>query len=189
MDGLHGEMNQGKHNGNTTLVDYGILNEISDIRVHVCFAARRCYAYKTEEGRNAINKYKHVILEKSARQGDIITAMGYPMPLDYIDDVREIIIPDVWLSILKPQVKDKEDEKGRKAIRVIIGLLKRGHFPLWIDSKDEEDQALQISGVDILVSCKQKIQVKCDFRGGHKKYGGTGNLYLQTKECNPYKLK
>ncbi len=31
-------------------------------------------------------------------------------------------------------------------------------------------------------------QVKCDFDGGRKELGGTGNLFLQVKEANPFKL-
>ena len=38
---------------------------------------------------------------------------------------------------------------------------------------------------DLLVTASLRIQVKCDYRGGPRELGGSGNLFLQTHECNP----
>jgi hypothetical protein len=44
---------------------------------------------------------------------------------------------------------------------------------------------MQFEGLDIVVATRVRIQVKLDFRGGERELGGTGNLFLQTAECNP----
>jgi hypothetical protein len=49
---------------------------------------------------------------------------------------------------------------------------------------------VQIDGDDIVVltgANRVHIQVKCDYPGGDKALGGTGNLYLQVAERNPLK--
>jgi hypothetical protein len=63
-------------------------------------------------------------------------------------------------------------------------FLVHGRFPIEFDPKIVEGRGLQIEGMDIIVNCKVKIQVKCDFTGGRKPLG-SGNLFLQTAECNP----
>jgi len=49
------------------------------------------------------------------------------------------------------------------------------------------ERMMQISGIDVTMQDNMKIQVKMDYNGGDKRLGGTGNLYLQTAECNPYR--
>ena len=50
-------------------------------------------------------------------------------------------------------------------------------FPL---SHDKSNSGVKC----IVVNGKWRIQVKCDYDAGP---GGTGNLFLQTAECNPLK--
>ena len=57
---------------------------------------------------------------------------------------------------------------------------------MYCDPAIVKEMDLQINGVDIVINMNTKIQVKCDYRGGPKAYGGTGNLYLQVRECNPF---
>lgn len=58
------------------------------------------------------------------------------------------------------------------------------------DYSHDLGKVIDIKGTDIYVttvSGKVKIQVKCDFIGGEIEYGGSGYLYLQTAERNPFK--
>jgi len=57
---------------------------------------------------------------------------------------------------------------------------------MWINAKESEQKDVQLRGTDILVACNKRIQVKCDYRSG-KKPNGTGNLFLQKSERNPFK--
>jgi hypothetical protein len=84
-------------------------------------------------------------------------------------------------------------DKGRKAVELVAAMIRNGLFPLpyavgQLDSDPAKD--MQINGDDIIVDLganRVHIQVKCDFRGGDKALGGTGNLYLQVAERNPLK--
>jgi hypothetical protein len=49
-------------------------------------------------------------------------------------------------------------------------------------------KSMQIDGSDIVVSNRVHIQVKCDFDAGQKLLGGTGNLFIQESECNPFRF-
>ena len=61
-------------------------------------------------------------------------------------------------------------------------MLKKNLIPVAFHIQEVTDRTMQISGTDILVSARYKIQVKCDWR-----VGDTGNIYLQTQERNPLK--
>lgn len=183
--GIFGETNQEEPNGNAILVEYGIQNEQSDIRAHVCFAIKRVYIFKTINGLKAIED--RIYKERSAYQNGIETAKGYAVPISDIEDIREISISDEDIEFLSPDINDTETDKGQKAMWIVTGLLKKGLFPLWLDTENADSKEMQISGIDIIITCKKRIQVKCDFKGGSRILGGTGNLFLQIKECNPYK--
>jgi hypothetical protein len=47
-----------------------------------------------------------------------------------------------------------------------------------------DDWEFQVRGVDLVLARRVTIQVKCDYNAGN---AGTGNLYIQTKECNLFK--
>lgn len=173
--------------GNTRLVEYGIQNEKSDIRVHVCVKARRIYAYHTADGVNTISSapFKKVPVFTNG----IKTAEGYLVPPRSITGCQQITIGDgVWEAsgILQCSEKGQQGAKGDAAVYVTKEALKQGLIHLDMSITEIDDEDLQIEGTDIYVRASVKIQVKCDYRGGPKAFGGTGNLFLQIAECNPF---
>jgi hypothetical protein len=84
-------------------------------------------------------------------------------------------------------------QKGQIAVNVVLKMLKDKYIPFPIIVEENTDAITQIKGTDIiLVSQKIRVQVKHDSRAswekGDGKYKrGTGNLYLQTQECNPWR--
>ncbi|MBU1067002.1 hypothetical protein KKE60_04415, partial [Patescibacteria group bacterium] len=169
--------------GNTQLVEYGIFNEGSLLRAHVCVASRVVYVFETGKVVELIRSgnYRNV----PVYTGDIVTATGYLVPPMDIPGCFEVHVPVKWWG----KVGFREDEnttiKGNKAVAVVKGLLKNGLFPLKVNPKEIKGQELQIKGLDIYVHLKTLIQVKCDYNGGEN---GTGNLFIQDKECNPYRM-
>jgi hypothetical protein len=91
---------------------------------------------------------------------------------------------DFWLSFRHDL---STSIKGAKAVLVVKALLQDGHFPLWLAVAKDANRSIQVAGADILVYCKHRIQVKCDYFAGDREgmKACTGNLYLQTSECNP----
>lgn len=168
---------------NTRLVDYGIIQEKSDIRAHVSVAGKCVYVYPTNAGIEAIRKGSY--RKAPAYTGDIKTAEGYLVPPKDISLCRTIEIPDHIMQKANFDEADTTTQKGDKAVRVVRWLLSTGRFPLWTDSRVIEDHDLQIDGMDIVVRMNTRIQVKCDWRAGNGQ-GCTGNLFLQVAECNPY---
>jgi len=167
---------------NTTLIDYGIHEEDSYIRAHVCPIVKIIYVFKTQEVIKVLDKYPEV----PGRQPGISfpTAMGRLVPPNDIFDIRPLYWNSYpwWESFNE---NDSTEKKGKLAVLVVTSIMKIGRFPLWFDAKEVEDINIDIQGTDIIVCGKWKIQVKCDFRAGPKELGGTGNLFIQTKECNP----
>jgi hypothetical protein len=175
-----------KATGNTQLVEYGIQNEKSDLRAHVCVVAGRVYTYATEDGQAAIAT--GAFRTRDVKTHNIVTARGYLVPPGRIKGCRWVDIPQVWRThpALKIEHSDSTGVKGERAAQIVRGLLIQNKFPLFAGTADMvSDEVLQVQGIDISVTVR--IQVKCDFRGGHRDAGGTGNLFLQTHECNPFK--
>jgi len=90
----------------------------------------------------------------------------------------------------------KEDSlgtKGHKAVVTVQNMLKRGKFAfprldgVGGDSQVVTEKQIDIRGTDIIVFARIKMQIKCDYRGGPQELGGTGNLYLQVAESNPFR--
>ena len=175
--------------GNTKLVDYGIRNEKSDIRVHVCVNAQKVYVYPTMEGIAAIETGKYRLCDVKTR--GIITAQGYLVPPSRIRRCMPINAKR-FLDNHPINFSDSTSVKGSKAIDVVLEMLRIGHFPFFVSTEEITDEVLQVSGADIYVNARMKIQVKCDFNGGDPKRDGTweeritGNLFLQIAECNPF---
>lgn len=169
------------------LVNYGIKNEQSDLRVHVCIKAKRIYMYETQKGVDMIktNNYRKV----SATQPgvDCITSYGYIIPPDDLDAIC-VTIPSDMLLYLPIQEDEPTSDKGYKASTYVKYMIESGIIPFKLRAKEITNYNMQISGVDIVVSLSKKIQVKCDYAGGHKEFGGTGNLFLQTQEINPLNM-
>ena len=79
--------------------------------------------------------------------------------------------------------KDKTSDKGNRAKEVTKVAILCEWIPFGGKVKEITDLPNQILGID-LMSGPIKIQVKCDFEGGPKELGGTGNLFLQIAERN-----
>lgn len=173
----------------TQLHDYGILNEQSDYRIHVCPLAGKIYSYPTASGIDACLSGKHQ--KRSATQPGVsyATAEGFCVPIDSIPDIRCVSIPDSYLDRWFANVSRESTttHKGNMAARLVARMLQTGTLPLPLYGKLVSNMRLQLDGVDILVDCRLRLQVKCDWRGGVGS-NCTGNLFLQTAECNPHKL-
>jgi hypothetical protein len=176
-------------NAEPELFEYGILTEASDIRAHVGVAGRAVYIFQTKVAVQLLtaNLGKYPI--KPAEQPDVdgITATGWCVPFGDIPDIRRVRYHSYPWQNFSP--KDKPSEKGRKAVEVVTALLRIGKFPIWIDATESPDVVLQITGTDVIIFNKTRIQVKCDWRCGNERPWPecTGNLFLQKSERNPLK--
>jgi len=177
--------------GKRDLVRYGIQNEHSHIRVHVCPRARRVYVYPTIRGIEAIESGKHRRVYGTQSGVSFATSEGYLVPPFEIRECVSLSInPNVWRH-MNFNESDDTSTKGGKAESMIVQMLKRGMLPIPAIGENIADADMQISGCDIYIKPnalrKQEIviQVKCDYPGGESEYGGTGNLFLQIAECNP----
>lgn len=178
--------------GNRSLIDYGIQNENSHIRAHVCPIVRRVYVYPTACGMATIGSGDYPKVGGHQPGVNFITSEGYLVPPFDIQRCAAISINDgVWDALAFAET-DSTSVKGRKAVRLVVGMLKHGLFPFPALAEEITDEDLQISGADILIKAgvvaKEGtiIQVKCDLKGGEAELGGTGNLFLQVSECNPF---
>lgn len=173
--------------GNTRLVEYGIHTEKSDIRAHVSVTTKSVYVYMTTSGVDAISNndsYRKV----PAYTGNIITAMGYLVPPADIPGCKRIVIPNDLLQNAKlTNPKETTTAKGNKAVYIVKEMLKRRLIPFSFDVAEITDEMMQISGTDIFIKAQAKVQVKCDWTAGPRELGGSGNLFLQIAECNPFK--
>lgn len=179
-----------------SLVDYGIHNENSHIRTHVCPVVRKVYVYPTKSGVQAIEtqRYHRVLAYQEGVKSP--TAEGYLVPPFDIERCVGMSFRDnVWEAIAF-RADESTSEKGKKAVRLVIAMIGNGLFPLLAALVAEEitDKELQVRGQDIIVPASAIhakediiIQVKCDYIGGESDLGGSGNLFLQTAESNPLK--
>jgi hypothetical protein len=168
------------------LVDYGIHKEQSDMRAHVCVLAGAVYIFPTRCGVRAIESGRYV--GKTATQPGHrhkATAFGYPVPVTAIDQMVSIGVARI-IGQFDFREDDTTSTKGDKAVRLVAHMLRNGIFPLPVNPQIALEHELQISGTDIEVRAKYRIQVKCDYKGGIGP-GCTGNVYLQTAEINPFK--
>jgi len=168
------------------LVSYGIQNEKSDIRAHVCPLAGRVYVYRTRDGLSVIEKRGGELKTAPAFQRGIKTAEGYLVPPRLIPNMRRVRIPASWIEHYRFSDDDDLSLKGRKATDLVCHMLRSGAFPLWVEAGEVTDHDIQISGMDIYVKASTRIQVKMDYRGGEGDPPVTGNLYLQVAERNPF---
>jgi hypothetical protein len=170
--------------GNTKLIDYGIQTEESDLRVHVCPKIGRVYYYNTSDGLATIRlkDYKKMPVFTNS----IKTAEGFVVPPSDIPGCVELK-PSItnWNKFFNQT--DTTSKKGDLAVRLVKAIIKNGELKLTLNPIEITDLNMQISGTDIIVKSNIRIQVKCDFNGGSKQLGGTGNLFLQVSECNPFK--
>lgn len=177
-------------NGNGRLVEYGIQNDGSDFRVHVGYKSQHIYVFATQAGREALEREKARLELKQGGQPGVNgnTYAGYPIPISAIYDIQSILVPiDIYLAY--PIIKEEmTSTKGVKAVGIVADMLKRQLIKLPVSVSLIDDKDMQIKGTDIIIQSKLCLQVKCDFLAGERQYGGTGNLFLQTAECNPRRL-
>jgi len=168
--------------GNTELVEYGIFQDESNIHAHVGVLAKTVYVFPTHEVVELIGtgKYREVSVETDG----IITAMGYLVPINHVPHCQAVRIPENVFRGCRFSEGDSAGLKGDKAIMVVKWLMGAGKFPIWLRPEIIEDVQMQISGTDIIVGCRARVQVKCDYRAGNGN-GCTGNLFIQAAECNP----
>ncbi len=164
------------------LHEYGIHTEQSDIRAHVSVVCRTIYVFKTESGRAAIREFSPPLRQAYQEGVAGATAEGWIVGVGMIPDIRRLRF-DSWPEWPRFFPSLSTSEKGAMAVRCVISAMKLGRFPFWLDAAENDDHDIQVSGTDIIVACNQRIQVKCDFRGGDPP--GTGNLFLQRAERNP----
>jgi hypothetical protein len=167
------------------LFEYGIQTEGSDIRAHVSVVNQTIYVFPTRNGLEAVDRKPRE--ERCACQPGVNgpTAVGWLVPVDEIADVRRVKFTS-WEGWTQFRPNLTTSRKGKLAVTCVIGAMKRGRFPFWLDATEDERQNVQLLGTDVLVFCKKKVQVKCDFYSGDKPLG-TGNLYFQRAERNPLK--
>lgn len=177
--------------GNTKLVEYGIQNEQSDIRAHVGVLAGKVYVYSTVRGlatlRDGLAKglyQPRAAYTNVGHRGQVQTATGYAVP---VANIKHVAIDAAGIITAQGfSETDSTTAKGNKAQNVVEYLLKRGLFPLPVAPEIVRDIDMQRQGLDIVVTGRWRIQVKCDWRAGTGHPQCTGNLFLQVAECNPF---
>jgi hypothetical protein len=144
------------------------------------------YVFPTRNGLEAIERTSPPL--RSASQPGVKgrTAEGWCVAVNAIADLRRLHFKSwsgwsQWTPVLPTS------RKGWLAVQCVIAAMKAGRFPFWLDAEEDERQNVQIQGTDLLVFCRKKVQVKCDYYAGDKPLG-TGNLFLQRAERNPLKL-
>ena len=169
--------------GNTDLVEYGILQEESDFRAHVCVKACRVYVFETEAARKVVAA--GVFPERPVYTDGICTARGVLVPMYALPYVAKVTIPNNVQSWIL--ASHDTGTKGARAARLVRDYVQRGRIPLPLKTKTQRAVNVQLAGVDLVVADAVRIQVKCDYHGGPRALGGTGNLFIQTHECNPWR--
>ena len=163
------------------LFPHGIFEENSDVRAHVSVLEKIIYVFPTKNGISAIRTHNPTIREAFQPGVEGATATGWLVRPEWIEDLRRLRFTywDRWLEFDERMPTNK---KGRLAVECVIESMRKGRFPFWMDATEDQRENIQISGTDILVFCKKRVQVKCDYP-----VGKTGNLFLQKNERNPLK--
>lgn len=169
------------------LFEYGIQTEGSDIRAHVSVVNQTIYVFPTRNGIDAVVRAPREERYAGQRGVEGPTAVGWLVPVEEIVDLRRVKFSS-WEGWTQLRGNLSTSRKGQLAVTCVIGAMKRGRFPFWLDATEDERQHVQLLGTDLLVFCKKKVQVKCDFYSGDKPHG-TGNLYFQRAERNPLKQR
>lgn len=177
--------------GNTQLVNYGIQTEQSDYRAHVGYKTQHLFVFSTASAKQVLQKEQRRyelknVNSRDMRGNDICTAKGFPVPLSDIPSLQEIMIPPDVYKKHPIILSDPTTIKGVQAVSIVVEMLKRHLILLPIEVHEVTEKTLQIQGQDILVKANLRIQVKCDFSAGRKPEG-SGNLFLQIAECNPFR--
>jgi len=169
---------------NQKLIEHGILQDESNYRVHVGFRVGAIYVFPTESGKEAVRTGKYREVDAWQKGINYPTGKGIIPPWHEIKGCREVEIPDEVLKVADCKRDDNTSVKGQKAVAVVRSMQIMNKLPIPITITEVRNEDMQIAGVD-LATRLVTIQVKCDFDCGDKGKKGTGNLFLQTHECNP----
>ena len=169
------------------LFEYGIHTEGSDIRAHVSVVNRIVYVFQTFRGIEAIEKYNPELRKAGQNGVQYPTAEGWLAKPEWIEDLRRLKFFS-WAHWPELNENQSTSKKGVLAVRCVVDAIRSGRFPFWLDTSEDDRKNIQIKGTDIVVFCRKKIQVKCDYRSGDIP-NGTGNLFLQKAERSPLKRK
>jgi hypothetical protein len=166
------------------LHEYGIITEQSDIRAHVGVANKTIYAFKTRSGVEAIETHKPQTAFASQPGVNHATAEGWLVKPTMISGLQRLkyLSWAHWGAFTESMTTS---QKGDHAVKCVLDCLSIGRFPLWVNGSESNDRGVQIAGTDIVLTMNHRIQVKCDWYAGEKPLG-TGNLFLQKAECNPF---
>lgn len=167
---------------------YGIYEERSDIRAHVSLPGKRITVFKTSDmvALLGCRKYRQIMGYQPGIEYP--TAKGFIVPL-------EDISPQYVLESRKfpwheyDESKLDCEAKGQMAVACVISAIKANRFPLWVSGRINGNKELDIEGTDVIVTASRHIQVKYDGLAYPVSQGGSGNLFIQTHECNPLKLR
>lgn len=164
------------------MYEYGIAQEKSTQRAHVCFNVGTLYVYKTSACLESIDPNRHRVVNGYQPGVNYPTSKGYLVPPSDIKGIRRVSIPKKLLHRYMITDDQTTTQKGENAVNICTTLMRNGLFPFFVSPYEVTDHQMQINGTDILVKGDHLVQVKCDMRGGE---GGTGNLFIQTHEINP----
>jgi hypothetical protein len=185
MEGM-GQPDSGRDGvAQTELFEYGIQTEHSDIRAHVSVVNRTIYVFKTAAGVAATERAEQRTACQPGVDGP--TAEGWVVPVEQIGDLRRLRF-ESWAGWDEFLPTLTTSQKGALAVACVREAMRLGRFPFWVDAVEDDRENVQILGTDILVFCRKKVQVKCDYRCGDRPRG-TGNVFLQRAERNPLKRR
>lgn len=166
------------------LRQYGICEEKSDIRAHVSLPGRRITVYRTEDMLELIARYDYREVSATQDGVDYDTARGLLVPL--CDIQPQYMLQSNKFPWAQWNHADMDcGQKGDMAVACVRAAILSNQFPLWVCGYVNSDKELDIQGTDIFVSAYRRIQVKYDAPAFPKSEGGSGNLFIQTHECNP----
>jgi len=173
--------------GNKQLIKYGIEEwvETVDMMFHVSVVTKRVFSYEPGKALQTIlaGDFQQVIV----RTGNVITARGYLVPPSAIEGWGTVIPVRIFHEADFKQY-DNTTVKGKKAEQVVREMLRGGQLSLNLSVIIVTDEELQLDGLDLIPKQALNMQGKCDWKAGPRELGGTGNLFIQTDECNPLKL-
>lgn len=172
--------------GNRKLVPYGINEELSDYRAHVGFATRTVYVFETEEMKELIRKGNFT--EAFAFIEGIKTASGKLVSPSSIRKLQSIVIPPRTFEKWKCFPQDHQLKKAECAVQIVVWMIGEGMIALKAKGVIVHSKSLQIDGCDIIINNQVHMQAKCDYRAGPASSDGSGYLFIQTEECNPFKF-
>lgn len=171
--------------GNTELVNCGIFDESPDtIRAHVGAITGFVFIFKSGDAQTLLRQRTYPL--RPAYTDGIRTALGPTPAWNDIPNIKSYRIPQDLLYHARQRNGQGTSEKGSAAVYVVTNMLVRGLIPINVQILEVDNKAEQIMGIDLRVNASIKLQVKMDWKAGPKELGGSGNVYLQTQECNPF---